>query len=59
MLYSLNPIKKNEGLRGCDHMIVGFTTTYTISAYRHYSCEFETCLWHGVLDTTLCDKDFQ
>ena len=21
--------------RGCDHMVVGFTTTYTISAYHH------------------------
>ena len=22
-------------------------------------CEFESCLWQGVLDTTLCDKDCQ
>ena len=22
-------------LRGCDHMLVGFTTTYAISAYHH------------------------
>ena len=21
--------------RGCDHMVVGFTTTYAISAYHH------------------------
>ena len=27
------------GHRDC--MIVGFTTTYTISAYHHKSCEFE------------------
>jgi hypothetical protein len=35
-----------------DRMLVGFTTTYTISAYHHRSCEFES---RGVLDTTLCD----
>ena len=26
-----------------DHMIVGFTTTYVISAYHHWSCEFDSC----------------
>ena len=25
---------------GRDHMVVGLTTTYTISAYHHWSCEF-------------------
>jgi len=25
-----------------DHMGVGFTTTYAISAYHHLSCEFES-----------------
>jgi hypothetical protein len=39
-----------------DHMVVGFTTTCAISAYHHWSCEFEFCLLRGVLDTTLCDK---
>jgi hypothetical protein len=24
-------------------MVVGFTTTYAISAYHHYPCEFESC----------------
>jgi hypothetical protein len=24
-----------EGRRGCDHMVIGFTTTYAISAYYH------------------------
>ena len=40
------------------HMVVGFTTTYTcaISAYHHKSCEFESCSWQGVFDTTLCYK---
>ena len=37
-------------------MVVGFTTTYAISAYHHYSCELESHSWRGVLDTTLCDK---
>jgi len=26
----------------CDRMVVGFTTTYAISAYHHWSCEFES-----------------
>jgi hypothetical protein len=24
-------------------MVVGFTTTYVISAYHHWSCEFDSC----------------
>jgi len=28
---------------GCDRMVVGFTTTYVISAYHHLHCEFEPC----------------
>jgi hypothetical protein len=35
-------------------MVVG--STYAISAYHHKSCEFESCWWRGVLDTTLWDK---
>jgi len=27
---------------GHDRMVVGFTTTYTIGAYHHLSCEFES-----------------
>jgi hypothetical protein len=42
--------------RGCDRMVVGFTTTYVISACHHSSCEFESCSWRDVLDTTLCNK---
>jgi len=31
----------NEGgRRGLDGMVVGFTTTYAISAYHHWCCEF-------------------
>jgi hypothetical protein len=37
-------------------MVVGYTTTCTISAYHHLSCEFEPRSWQGVLDTILCDK---
>jgi len=32
-----------RGRRGCDHMVVGFTTTYAISAYHHLRCEFDSC----------------
>jgi len=34
-----------RGCRGRDHMVVGFTTTYAISAYHHWCCEFES--WSG------------
>jgi len=30
------------GHRGRDRMVVGFTTTYAISTYHHYRCEFES-----------------
>jgi hypothetical protein len=29
------------GRRGCDRMVVGFTTTYAISVYHHRCCGFE------------------
>jgi hypothetical protein len=44
------------GGHGHDHMVIGFTTTYAISAYFYKSCEFESCSWQGVLDTTLYNK---
>ena len=34
-LSDLLPLKKERGRRGRDRMIVGFTTTYAISAYDH------------------------
>jgi hypothetical protein len=34
----------NGSHRGRDYMVV------------ELSCEFESCSWRGVLDTTLCDK---
>ena len=42
--------------RGCDRMVVGFTTTCATSAYHHQICEFESHSWRGVLYTTLCDQ---
>ena len=36
-----------------DCMVVGFTTTYAISAYHHFSWEFESHCCRCVLDTTL------
>jgi hypothetical protein len=49
-------IPETRAWRGRDHMVVRFATTYAISAYHHWSCEFESHSWRGVLDTTLCDK---
>ena len=45
---------KSVGCRGRN--VVGFTTTCAISASHHISCEFDSCSWQGVLNTTLCDK---
>jgi len=33
---------------GRDHVVVGFTTTYAISAYHHWCCEFESRSGRGV-----------
>ena len=41
---------------GHDCMVVGFATTYAISTYHHYLCEFKSRSRRGVLDKTLCDK---
>ena len=46
----------NSSRRGCDRMVVGFTTNYAISTYHHLCCEFESRSWRDVLDSTLCDK---
>ena len=37
-----------KACRGRDHMVVGFTTTYAISAYQHWCCEFESRSGRGV-----------
>ena len=39
--------------RGHGRIVVGFTTTYAIGAYRY---QVQIPLRRGVLDTTLCDK---
>ena len=44
-----------RGCHGRDHMVVGFITTYAITAYHHYHCAFKSFSWRGILDTTLCD----
>ena len=36
-----------------DHVVAGFTTTYAISAYLHWSSKFESRTWLGVLDITV------
>ena len=38
----------DRGHRGHDRMVVGFTTTYAISAYHHLCCEFESRSRRGV-----------
>jgi len=37
-----------RGRHGRDGMVVGFTNTYAISAYRHWCCEFESRSGRGV-----------
>ena len=45
--YSLVPTDVRGG-RGRDHMVVGVTTTYAISAYHHCCCELESRSGRGV-----------
>jgi len=45
-----------RGHRGRNRMSVGYITTYAISVYHHYRCEFESHSWRGVLDTILYYK---
>jgi hypothetical protein len=49
-------VDRLKGRRGRDRMVDGFTTTCAISAYHHYSCEFEPRSWRGILHTILCDN---
>jgi hypothetical protein len=46
----------SKARRGHARMVAGFTTTHATSAYHHSRCEFESRLWWGVPDTTLCVK---
>jgi hypothetical protein len=36
------------GCHGRDRMVIGFTTTYAISVYYHWCCEFDSWLGWGV-----------
>ena len=56
MVKVFNSYDKFQGRRARDRMVVRFTATCAISAYHVLSCEFESCIWRVVLDTTLCDK---
>ena len=53
----------SRGCRGRHRMVIGFITTYVISAYHHYTIATKGVslnpAWLGVLDTTLCDKVYQ
>jgi len=49
MLILLNCNKlMSGGHLGHDCMVVGFKTTYEISAYHHWCCEFESWSGRGV-----------
>ena len=50
--YSLEILR---GRSGCDHMVIGFTTTYAISAITTNVVSWNSAR-RSVLDTTLCDK---
>ena len=47
MTYSVMSTKVRDHC-GPARMVVGFTTTYAISAYHHWCCEFETWSGRGV-----------
>jgi hypothetical protein len=42
-------VKKLGDRRGCDCMVIGFTTTCAISAHHNYCCEFESRLQYYVI----------
>ena len=46
LLYRFQTI--NRGRHGRVRMVVGFTTTYAISTYHHWRCEFESRSGRGV-----------
>jgi hypothetical protein len=43
LVSSSSSYNHNRGRRGHDRMVVGFTTIYSIGAYHHTRCEFESC----------------
>jgi hypothetical protein len=52
-------LPKSSDQYGRDRMVVGFPTTYVISAFDHKRCKLESRSWLGVLDKELCDSVFQ
>ena len=50
-VYLIKFINDIRGHHGCDHMAAAPTTTCPTTK----CCEFESCCWLGVLDTTLGD----
>ena len=53
VLSFVNKLLLCGGRHGCDHMVVGFSTTCVLSAYHHL-CFLNLNPAHD--DTTLCDK---
>ena len=47
-IYILLKLNILANRRGRDRMVVGFTTTYAISGYHHWCCEFESRSRRGV-----------
>jgi len=47
-LFQVNCYWLMRGRRGRDRMAVGFSTTYAISTYHHWCCEFESRSGRGV-----------
>jgi hypothetical protein len=43
LFYWSTNVPRKVDRRGCDHMVVEFTTTCAVSVYHHGSCEFEFC----------------
>jgi competence protein ComGF len=47
-VYLVNFFISCQGRRGRDRMVVEFTSTYAISAYHHWCCEFKSQSGRGV-----------
>ena len=48
LFYLYATLNGKRGRRGRDSVVVGFTTTYAISAYHHLCCELESRSGRGV-----------
>jgi len=54
-LVSRTKYNLGDGVEEIMH-ILRWTHTYTSDVYFYWYCEFDSCLWWGVLYTTLCIK---